>query len=289
MKESKYLRFPKTKHTLTIGKIGEMKGSFQQVRIIPQFNTFVVEVVFLIGEQKEITSEKIRLMGIDLGIDNLAAMVFNTGAVPILFKGGKVKSMNQWYNKLRAYYYAILRNGHRPKEGKYHSKKLSQIDVQRQRKIKDFFHKVSLRVVQIAKENGIDTIIIGKSMDWKQETELGKRNNQNFVQIPHSMLIKYITYKARAEGIKVIVNEESYTSQASFLDHDDIPTYQSGNAEVYTFSGKRISRGLYRSKNKILINADLNGAANIVRKVVPTAFANGIAAVCFQPQVVNVQ
>ncbi|MCQ6276783.1 transposase [Bacillus sp. V3B] len=117
---------------------------------------------------------------------------------------------------------------------------------------------------------------------------MGKKNNQNFVQIPHSVLIELITYKANSAGISVIVTEESYTSKASFLDEDPIPTYQSGDKKRHIFSGKRMSRGLYRSKSHILINADVNGAANILRKVIPKAFVNGIAAACSSPQVVNV-
>ena len=137
-----------------------------------------------------------------------------------------------------------------PKEGPFHSKRLIKLANQRYRQVKDFFHKVSFNIVKIAKENDIDTIVIGKNDDWKQEINLGKKNNQNFVQIPHSPLIELITYKANAEGIAVIVTEESYTSKASFLDEDDIPTYQSGNKEKHIFSGKRISRGMYRSKNQ---------------------------------------
>lgn len=140
----------------------------------------------------------------------------------------------------------------------------------------------------MASENNIDTIVIGKNVGWKQKVNLGKRNNQNFVQISHSLLIELIIYKANAEGISIVVTEESYTSQASFLDEDIIPTYKLGDNSQHVFSGRRIKRGLYRTKNKILINADVNGAANILRKVVPKAFANGIAAVCSQPQVVNV-
>ena len=108
------------------------------------------------------------------------------------------------------------------------------------------------------------------------------------VQIPHSLLIELITYKANTEGISVIVTEESYTSKASFLDEDVIPTYKSGNKEQHIFSGKRINRGMYWTKNNILLNADVNGAVNILRKVIPKVFANGIAVVSSPPQVVNV-
>ena len=286
--DEKYLKFPKTKLNLNIGKLSKMTGEFQQVRIIPNYDYFILEIVFLKGEKEEIQVKKERCMSIDLGIGNIATLVFNTGIAPILFKGGRIKSINQWYNKLRSYYYAVLRNGKSPKEGHFHSKKLMKVNRNRSNQIKNFFHKLSFNIVKIAKEHGIDTIIIGKNVDWKQESKLGKINNQNFVQIPHSMLIELIIYKANSEGIAVIVTEESYTSKASFLDDDDIPTYKPGNETKYVFSGKRISRGMYKSKNKILINADVNGAANILRKVVPKAFANGIAAVCTQPRVVNV-
>ena len=288
IKEGKYLKFPKTKLRLNIGKLANLKG-YQQVRIVPKYDGFTVEMVILIGGKSEVTAKKERCMGIDLGLENMATVISNTGMTPILFKGGIIKSINQWYNKMRSRYYAALRNGQKNHEGSFHSKRLLGLDKQRYRKVKDFFHKVSFNIVKIAKENELDTIVIGKNDHWKQEINLGKKNNQNFVQIPHSQLIELIKYKANAEGIEVILTEESYTSKASFIDEDDIPTYQSGNNKPHIFSGKRISRGMYRSKNQILINADINGAANILRKVIPKAFTNGIAAVCSKPQVVNVR
>ena len=204
-------------------------------------------------------------------------------------KGVKLNRSINGTTQMRAYYYAALRNGQKPQEGNFHSVKLVKLDSARYRQFNDFFHKVSFNIVKLAIKNNIDTIVIGKNVGWKQKIELGKRTNQNFVQIPHSLLIELITYKAKAEGISVIVTEESYTSQASFLDEDIIPTYKLGNNKTHIFSGKRLKRGIYRTKNKTLLNADVNGAANILRKVVPKAFANGIAAVCSQPQVVNVR
>ena len=289
IKDGNYLSFPKTKRKINIGKLANFNGKFQQVRIIPKHTCFTVEVVFLIETAKQLTAKMERCMSIDLGLDNVAALVFNTEHEPVLIKGGKIKSINQWYNKMRAYYYAALRNGQKPKEGNFHSKKLVKLDSARYRQIKDFFHKASFTIVKLAIENNIDTIVIGKNVGWKQKIELGKRTNQNFVQVPHSLLIELITYKANAEGISVLVTEESYTSQASFVDEDIIPTYKSGNNSTHIFSGKRLKRGIYCTKNKTLLNADVNGAANILRKVVPKAFANGIAAVCSQPQVVNVR
>ncbi|WVX82250.1 transposase [Niallia oryzisoli] len=289
IKEGKYLKFPKTKFQLNIGKLAHLNGRLQQVRIIPKYDSFTVELVIFKGEIAEVLAKKERCMGIDLGLDNIATVISNTGMTPILFKGGIIKSINQWYNKKRSHYYAILRNGKKNHEGSFQSKRLIELDKYRYRKVKDFLHKVSFNIVKIAKENKIDTIVIGKNEHWKQEVHLGKKNNQNFIQIPHSLLIELITYKVNSEGLAVILTEESYTSKASFLDKDDIPTYQSGNTTKHLFSGKRISRGMYRTKNLLLINADVNGAANILRKVIPKAFTNGIAAVCSTPQVVNVR
>ncbi|MCL6572632.1 MAG: transposase, partial [Bacillus sp. (in: Bacteria)] len=244
MVDGKYLKFPKTKHKVNIGKLTTYPGKYQLVRIVPNYDHFTVEVVFLIGDKVEIEAKNERCLSIDLGLENMATLVFNTGSAPVLFKGGKIKSINQWYNKRRSFYFAALRNGKSPKEGPFHSKKLNELASKRSRQLKDFFHKVSCNIIKIAKETTIDTIIIGKNVDWKQKTNMGTKNNQNFVQIPHSTLIELITYKANAENIAVTVTEESYTSKASFLDEDSIPTFKSGNEEKHIFSGKRIVRGM---------------------------------------------
>ena len=128
----------------------------------------------------------------------------------------------------------------------------------------DYMHKVSRFIANYCVEKQISTLVIGKNEQWKTNSNIGKTNNQNFVQIPHAVLYKLIQYKAEEVGIKVIYQEESYTSKASYLDGDVIPVYVDG--WKYTFSGKRIKRGLYRTKNGILLNADVNGAANIYRK-----------------------
>ena len=194
IKEEKYLKFPKTKFRLNIGKLANLKG-FQQVRIIPKYDYFTVELVIFNGEKVEVAAKKERCMGIDLGLDNMATVITNTGMTPILFKGGIIKSINQWYNKMRSHYYAILSNGKKNHEGSFQSKRLIELDKHRYRKVKDFFHKVSFNIVKMAKENKMDTIVIGKNEHWKQEVNLGKKNNQNFVQIPHSLLIELITTK----------------------------------------------------------------------------------------------
>ena len=144
------------------------------------------------------------------------------------------------------------------------SKQLTSLWKKRTNWMNDYMHKVSRFIANYCVEKQISTLVIGKNEQWKTNSNIGKTNNQNFVQIPHAVLYKLIQYKAEEVGIKVIYQEESYTSKASYLDGDVIPVYADGRK--YTFSGKRIKRGLYRTKNGILLNADVNGAANIYRK-----------------------
>ncbi|CAM3304179.1 IS200/IS605 family element transposase accessory protein TnpB [Paenibacillus taichungensis] len=274
IKEGKFLKLPLTKERLNIGKLGYTKGKLMQVRVIPSYGRFFVELVF----SCEITEQafpKERVMAIDLGIDNLATIVTNTGKKPTLVKGKVAKAMNQYYNKQKAHYLGILRQGKKPNEGQQTSHRLVRLNRKRFLKMKDFFHKASYQIIQLAVEEQIGTIIIGRNTQWKSETNMGKRNNQSFCHIPHKLLIQMMTYKAKRLGIEIIVREESYTSKASFLDGDAIPTY--GESDLLkNFSGNRIHRGMYRSKAGICINADVNGAYNIMRKEVPNALANGI-------------
>lgn len=192
-------------------------------------------------------------------------MVDNTGNGPLLFKGKQIKSVNQRYNKQTAHFTSILRSGKKPLEGPFTSKRLQRIANKRNNQVKDIMHKASTKFIEACVRRKIDVIVIGHNQLWKQNIEMGKINNQNFVQIPYSMLISMITYKAEDKGIKVIEQEESYTSKASALDFDEIPVYQDGKERI-PFSGKRIHRGLYRSGTGIIINADINGASNILRK-----------------------
>ncbi len=148
-------------------------------------------------------------------------------------------------------------------------------------------HTASKRIIDFLVANGIGTVIIGKNPLWKQESNIGKRNNQNFVQIPHARFIEMLTYKAALVGIQVEVREESYTSKASFLDLDPIPDYKPNDEEEHVFSGKRIGRRnrLYRTKDGRRISADVNGAYNILRKSRPDAFskAKGVAGYVVHP------
>ncbi|CEI83333.1 putative transposase [Oceanobacillus oncorhynchi] len=217
-------------------------------------------------------------MSLDLGMDNLATIVTNTGRKPVVVKGKNIKSINQRYNQLKAHYHGILRQGKNTNEGLFTSKRLEKINYRRFNQIKDLFHKASYRIEKIALEEDIDTIIIGQNKAWKQHAKMGKRNNQSFTTIPHRLLMEMIEYKAQRHGIKVIMTEESYTSKASFLDQDEIPVYGEKTSKK-AFSGKRIKRGLYQSKNGVMMNADVNGAGNIMRKIFREAFEEPFACI----------
>jgi putative transposase len=285
IKEQKFLKFPKTKNRLNIGKLGFTENKLKQVRVIPKHGHYVVELIFEVPLEQKIKESQNRFMSIDLGIDNFATIVTNTGRRPVLVKGKNIKSINQRYNQLKAHYTGILRHGKNPKEGPFISKQLERMNHKRFNKMKDLFHKASYHIVKIAVEEDVDTIIIGHNKGWKQNSDMGKKNNQSFITIPHSLLIQMIKYKAQAYGILVLLTEESYTSKASFLDYDDIPIYSNSDSKK-SFSGKRIKRGLYRSKNGWMINADVNGAANIMRKVFDAAFKEPFSNVniLLQPQ-----
>lgn len=228
-------------------------------------------MVFEISPNQEMKETRHRFMSVDLGIDNLATIVTNTGRPPVLVKGKNIKSINQRYNQLKAHYHGILRQGKNTREGPYTSKRLERINLKRFNQIKDLFHKASAQLERIALEEDIDTLIIGQNKGWKQHSNMGKKNNQSFVMIPHTLLIQMITYKVERHGIRVVVTEESYSSQASLFDDDTIPVYGENDANK-SFSGQRIKRGLYRTKNGTLVNADVNGAGNIMRKVYEHAF-----------------
>jgi putative transposase len=287
VKNRKYLKFPHTKETLNIGKVG-LKGKLQQVRIIPTYGEYTIEVVLKEERKESVELKEKHVMGIDLGVNCLATIVDNTGSSPVILKGKAMKSINQYYNKQRAYYYGILRHGHGPKEGSFVSKRLQRLDRKRFYKLKDSFHKTSYHIVNLAIERKVRTIIIGVNKGWKEDVHLRKKDKQTFKSLPYSMLIHMIEYKAEQYGITVQRQEESYTSKASLLDMDELPTYEKGRKRENLFSGRRVKRGLYLTKNKSYIHADVNAAGNIIRKVVPNAFADGIEGVVSRPLMLSI-
>ena len=266
---SSYLHFPKTEETIDV--IVPENAVLKEVKVIPYCGDFMIAVTFDNG--KTVPERNAKFMaGIDLGVDNAAALVINDGGKPVLYKGGALKAKNQFYNKNRAKYVGILMKGHKPEEVSIKTKMLASISKNRKFFMDDEMHKISCHIVRECVKRNVGTIVIGKNKHWKTKSEMSKKTNQEFVQIPHCTLIHMIRYKAERKGIRVIMNEESYTSKASFLDNDTIPVYDPENHAEYRFSGRRISRGLYRSKNGIVISADVNGGANILRKAYPEAF-----------------
>ena len=274
IKESKYLKLPLTKQRLNIGKLGFTDGTLKQVRIIPKYGQYVMELVFSVCLPEAADVNKENVLAIDMGIDQLATIVTNTGHRPVCVRGKPIKAINQYYNKSKAHYTGILRREKQPHEGAHTSRRLERLHLKRHLRIKDTFHKASRYIVRLAAEQKIGKIVIGYNPGWKMEPGMGGRNNQSFCHIPHQMLVSMIRYKAAVLGIEVILTEEAYTSQASFLDGDPLPKYEEGVTRA--FSGRRIHRGLYRSRSG-LIHADVNAAANIMRKVFPKATADGIA------------
>lgn len=272
IKEGKFLCFPKTKDKLNIGKLGITKGELKQIRAIPYNDYVVLEIVFKVADKdpEYKTDKPDRVLGIDLGVDNFAAISNNVGARPLLVKGKVIKSQNYYYNRKRAYYYGLITRGKEPERRAKTSHRLERLDTKRFDKIKDFMHKVSFNIIQYAQKLNIDTIVVGKNIHWKQNIELRKDVKLTFASIPYTLFINMLIYKARAKGIKVILQEESYTSLASFLDNDPIPVY--GDKQKYTFSGRRIKRGAYESAGGNIINADVNASYNILKKAVPEAF-----------------
>ena len=281
IKEGNVLKLPGTHLQLILGKVAQSEGKLQQVRIVPSYGRYVVEVIFKGKQDKEIQRSEMqinelifepkRVMGIDLGVDNLATIVDNTGLKPLLIKGTRLKSINQYYNKVKGKYMSIIRNGKGPKEGIFTTNRMISLDRKRNNRVMDFLHKASAKVVEIALVRNIDTIIIGRNVGWKLEVDMQKANKQTFIQIPYSTFIEMIRYKAERKGVQVIDREESYTSKSSFLNHDPIPTF--GEEHQTIFSGYRSTRAFYKIKgSKVLIHADVNGAFNIVRKHVKNAF-----------------
>jgi IS605 OrfB family transposase len=240
-----------------------------QVRIIPRKGYYVVEVVY---EQamKQAPVNPAYYAGIDIGMNNLVALTSNKpGFQSVVVNGRPVKSTNQFYNKRKAELQQKL--GHTGT-----TKRMECITNKRNRRIDQYMHTASKRIIDVLVKEGIGVLCIGKNDAWKQNSEMSKRTNQNFVNIPHARFIAMLTYKAELVGIRVKVTEESYTSKASLLDLDPLPVRKNGD-EKHTFSGKRVKRGLYRASNGRSINADINGAGNIIRKVAPDAFSEARA------------
>jgi len=230
------------------------------VRIVPKGMSFVIELTYEREVETGIKLDSEFACVIDPGVENLATIISTRpGLRPVLLKGTVLKSINQRYN-------AGMANLRKNDKGKHFAARSQR----RNRRVDDLLHKMSRWIIQYCLINALGKIIIGHNPEWKQEVNLGKVNNQNFVSLPHARFFEMISYKAEEYGIEVVLSNEAYTSKASVLDFDALPEQRTG--EKTPFSGHRIHRGLYRSKNGRIINADVNGAINIGRKVLGDAW-----------------
>jgi len=248
------------------------KTNIQQARVIHKGNHIVVEVIYNI-EDVDLKENNLRYCSIDLGVNNLATIGSNV-LKPIIINGKPLKSINQFYNKKYAEYKSKTKLINNEKT----SKKIKSLTNSRNNKIKDYLHKSSRYIINYLVSNQINTLVIGLNKGWKQEVNIGKANNQKFVQIPHSKYIEMISYKAQLAGINVEVVNESHTSKCDFLSNEPVK-----HQEKYL--GRRVKRGLFKSAVGRLINADLNGALNILKKAIGE-FQYSIE-VCSTPLVIN--
>ena len=255
--------FRKTHKEIAIKLPPVLKGKkIKEIRIIPKQHSryFEIQYTYEVEEvQRELNKEN--GLGIDLGIDNLCTCVTNNGA-SFIIDGRKLKSINQYYNKTNAKLQSI-----KDKQKIEHiTLRQKRIARKRNNRIEDYLSKAARIIINYCLNNDIGKIVLGYNEDFQRNSNIGSINNQNFVNIPYGKLRDKLIYLCKLYGIEFKLQEESYTSKASFFDGDEIPIYDKENPQEYVFSGKRIKRGLYQTSTGKLINADCNGALNILRK-----------------------
>ena len=256
------LKFPK-KVDLEVKTRLSDNTNLREVRIVPKGIGYVCEIVY----QKEVEIEEKnpeRIVGIDFGSKNIITMVNNIGLKPIVVKddGRSIKSINQFYSKRKAELSSIY-----DKQGIKDGDKLRRLRMKRDKKANDWMHKLTRWVVNWCVKHNIGTIIVGHNKEWKQNINIGRRNNQNFVSIPFDKIIQKLSYKLEELGIVLKEQEESHTSKCSFLDSEPIEHRKE-------YIGKRITRSLFKSAKGIIIHADVNAGYNIIKKAIPKAFSN---------------
>ena len=246
---------------IKIPKILENK-KIKEIRIIPKFNARFFEIQYTY----EIQEEDIKLntdnaLAIDLGVNNLCTCVTNTGK-SFIVDGKKLKSINQFFNKQNARLQSIKDKQNIKKQ----TKQQFLISRKRKNRVDDYINKTCRYIINYCLSNNIGTLVIGYNQSFQCKANLGKRNNQIFTQLPFGKVREKLEYLCKRYNINYVLQEESYTSKASFFDNDDLPVYNMDNPQTYEFSGKRVKRGLYQTKDGYLFNADCNGALNILRK-----------------------
>ena len=273
VKQDGYIHF--IKNIIQPIKTNVEKEELKQVRIVPQATCYVVEVIYERKEQN-LNLQEDNFLSIDLGLNNLCTYTNNVNQKFFIVNGKVVKSFNQWFNKTKAKWMSFVGD-------KGISKRLKRLICYRNLWINDKIHKISRFIIDFCKKNDIGTITIGLNKNWKQNINLGNKNNQKFVEIPFSSLIDKISYKAKLVGIDVKITEESYTSKVDHLAFETLEKH-----DIYL--GKRKKRGLFQSSVNQLINADINGSIGIVRKVFGDSAVQQIigSGLAFNPIRVNV-
>lgn len=235
----------------------------KEIKIIPKYNARFFEISYTYEVEDEVSKidlNKTKALAIDLGINNLCTCATSDGDSFIL-DGRKLKSYNQWYNKENARLQSIK---DKQKLGKTLTKRQASLLRKRENRIRDYLGKTAKKIISYCLEHNIGNLVLGKNKGFQQKSSMGKVNNQTFVQMPFYKLQQKLEYQCKIYGIDMVEQEESYTSRASFWEQDEIPVY--GDSKQYSFSGKRIKRGLYQTSSGRLLNADVNGALNILRK-----------------------
>ena len=238
------------------------RQAIQATRIVPCNGYIKIEILYKIQECK-LKPKDDNIASIDLGLNNLMTATF-TNNKPLIINGRPLKSINQYYNKKKAKYTSLVKKCNNKKA----SKRLKRLSLKRTNKIDDYLHKSVFYLMNQLVFNNISTLVVGYNKNWKQDIGIGKVNNQNFTNVSHLKLVQILKYKCQLYGINFVLQEESYTSKSSFIDKDILPIYKPNDDKKYLFLGKRIKRGLYQSKEGKFLNADVNGAYNIMRKVV---------------------
>ena len=235
----------------------------KEIRIIPKLKARFFEFQYTYeAEYIQRNLNQNNALALDFGINNLVTAVSNAGRTFII-DGRRLKSINQWFNKENARLQSI-----NDKQGS-HKKTTNRQKIladKRNRQVNDYMSKTAKKIIDYCITNNIGTLVVGYNETFQRNTDIGRQNNQNFVNIPFGKLRSKLEYLCELNGIAFVKQEESYTSKASFWDKDVIPLYNADNPQKYHFSGKRVKRGLYRTANGKLLNADVNGALNILRK-----------------------
>ena len=251
----------RTKIQIKIPQVLENK-KIKQIQIIPKFDARFFEIQYIYEIQEEnLNLNTNNALAIDLGVNNLCTCVTNTGK-SFIIDGRKLKSINQFFNKQNAKLQSIKDK----QDIKRQTKQQYLISRKRKNKVDDYINKTCRYIINYCLSNDIGTLVIGYNQSFQNKTNLGKRNNQIFTHLPFGKIREKLEYLCKRYNINYILQEESYTSKASFFDNDELPIYNADNPQTYEFSGKRVKRGLYQTKNNYCFNADCNGALNILHK-----------------------